>query len=187
MRKLTFFVLLLLLARNASAQIDVSLNPLGILFRNIDLSAEIAMKQSFGIEGIFKYDYDHYKVLDNTINSNGFGFVALGKYYFNPDLNISNFCAAPYVKFSTTNGRYSDGNTTGIVNHNKLAVGFYVGYKWVNVRNFVFEIGAGLGRNFINRYNSANGSIDLDEFPIINLDGVFKFSFGYRFNSTAQY
>lgn len=55
-------------------------------------------------------------------------------------------------------------------NYTDLALGIGLGGKWVTKRGFVFEINAGLGRNF---FNSDESDVDLV--------GKLGFNLGYRF------
>lgn len=161
MRKLTIFFLFFVLAKSASAQFDLTINPVSLLFSSVDISGEYGIKPSFGLEGTLGYDYGGYSVGDVDVKNQGIGIRLIGKYYFNPNRNIDKFNIGPYVKFATRKGKYEDGVSTSNITNTRFAVGFYVGYKWVSAGRFVFELGLGAGRAFVNKYSSEDESIEL--------------------------
>lgn len=52
MRKLTIFSVFVL-AKSASAQFDLTINPVSLLFSSVDISGEYGIKPSFGLEELW--------------------------------------------------------------------------------------------------------------------------------------
>ena len=128
-------------------------------------------------------DFDNYSVSDVEYKNTGFGARLIGKYYFNPNKGCDKWNIGPYVKYGQSTGKGTDNvnNISYEVTRTRFAVGFYTGYKWVSRKNIVFEIGFGLGRAFVNKYESDDETLNLDNFPGFNIDATAKLALGYRF------
>lgn len=181
-----FFSCLLLVAMvsQSSAQVDVQINPIAILFSSIDLTAEFALSQDFGIEGGLDYNFQNFDIDDIEYKNNGVGVRALGKYYFSPDKGIDKWNIGAYMKFVSGTSTTEDATTSerDEVKNTRFAVGFYVGHKWVSKKNIVFEIGLGVGRNFVSKHEYSDGTeVDDDDIPLLNVDLIPRLSLGYRF------
>jgi|SRR5699024_1087735 len=169
--------LLVIISFPAYSQTDVSVNPIGLLFRSIDASIEQSLSESFGLEGSANFNFNSYNVLGDELNSNGFGIRALGKYYFKPEKGTDKFHIGPYARVGYNSINFSKDK----VGNFRFAIGFYVGYKWVSQKNIIFEIGLGIGRAFINKYSSDDSSFNINDWPDFNVDGTGKLAIGYRF------
>ncbi len=179
---LPFCFLFAWIARS-NAQVDVQINPVGILFRSIDLTAEFPVSEDFGVEGALGYDFQSYKIDDLDYKNNGFGVRAIGKYYFGPENGIDRWNIGGYLRVSSgkSTAEEADAGKTEVKN-NKFAVGFYTGYKWVSRKNVVFELGLGIGRNFVRKFEFDDGSeVDTSDIPLLNIDIFGRLSLGYRF------
>lgn len=183
MKKVLFTCTILIISLGAKAQIDLSINPLGILFSNFDISAEYRASSDIGIElspgiSFHKYDFD-----GDEWKSNGFNVRLIGKYYFSPEDGCDKWNIGPYIKYGSSVYKYTpDGGSEEKVTSTRFAVGFFTGYKWVSQKNIIFEIGLGLGRAFVNKYESDDESVNVDDFAaILNLDVTGKLAVGYRF------
>lgn len=170
MKKIFFAALLAFFAQAALAQTEIKINPVGLLFQDYSISAEFGVNPNFGIEPVIGFwnpnlsDNASYRALRTRL---------IGKYYFNPDKGIDKFNVGGYLNF--VNGRLSDGSESS--NATRIALGLYMGQKWVSKGNFVFELGLGLGRNLL--YNVAD--TDLRDVPLVNLDIFARISIGLRF------
>ena len=61
MKKSIFPVLLVLFATSRSfAQVDLQINPIGLLFSSVNVTAEFGLSQDFGLEGGIDYDFQKY-------------------------------------------------------------------------------------------------------------------------------
>lgn len=164
-----------------NAQIDISLNPVSILFSSIDASAEFLIKEDIGMEATLSYNFNDFSASNVDYKTNGFGIRAIGKYYFNPDKGCDKWSIGPYMKYAYRSSESMDGSINNTATYKRFAVGFYTGYKWVSRKNIIFELGFGLGRAFLNEWTSNDETLDLGDFPIFNLDGIGRLSIGYRF------
>lgn len=176
-------------AATSNAQVDVQLNPIGILFRSIDLSAEFGVSEDFGIEGALGYDFQNYNFDDIEYRNNAVGFRAIGKYYFKPEDGIDKWNVGGYARFSTGTSSVTEDSNSGRdddVKNTKFAVGFYTGYKWVSRKNVVFELGLGIGRNFVRTFEYEDGTeADTSDIPLLNIDIFGRLSLGYRFGGSS--
>ncbi len=188
MKKVALGFAFILSAFSSFAQLDISVNPISILFSNFDVALEYRMNEDFGIELTPSIDFDKYSVSDVEYKNTGFGARLIGKYYFNPKKGCDKWNIGPYVKFGQADGKGTDkaNNTSYEVSRTRFAVGFYSGYKWVSAKNIVFEMGFGIGRLFVNKYKSDDGTLNLDNFPILNIDLTGKIAIGYRFGGNKE-
>lgn len=159
------------------SQTDISVNPIGLLFKSIDASIEQSLSENFGLEGSANFNFNSYSVLGDDLKSNGFGIRALGKYYFKPERGTDKFHIGPYARVGYNSIDYSRDKVSNF----RFAIGFYAGYKWVSQKNIIFEIGLGLGRAFLNKYSSDDSSFNINDWPSFALDGTGKLAIGYRF------
>jgi len=161
-----------------SAQIDVSVNPIGILFNSYDVSAEKGFSDNFGVELTVGLSTQKYEFDDTEASSTGFGTRLMAKYYLSPGKGLDKFNIGAYLKYGSN--KFEDGGDD--VSNTRVAAGFYIGYKIVSKSNVFFEIGFGIGKAFTNKY-SINGEEVLDgaDYPILNIDATGKFAVGYRF------
>lgn len=168
---------LTILTISAYSQTDVSINPIALLFKSINASAEQSLSENFGLEGSVSFNFPSYDVLGEDLSSRGFGIRALGKYYFKPEKAIDKFHIGPYARLGYNSIDYSRDKVSNF----RFAIGFYTGYKWVSQKNIIFEIGIGVGRAFINNYSSHDTSITVDDWPGFAVDATGKLAIGYRF------
>lgn len=120
MKKLFLLTTCLVLFIRLSAQTEIKLSPIPLLFGYVAVSVEQGIGPSFGLDGSFYYIED----------VNGINLAA--KYYFNPEKGIDKFHVGAFVG----------------AQESAPGLGFLLGYKWVSTKNIIFELGAGLGRSF---------------------------------------
>ena len=171
---------------SSNAQIDLKINPLGLLFGSPDLSGEYLVSEDFGVElsaGIL-----FGKVLTSELNKSGYSIRLSGKYYFNIEDGCDKFYAGLYLgprSRSTTGDAVDLGNGTFYEPGAKISAfagGISFGYKWVSESNVVFELGAGFGRAFGDKItvNDENNPESIDG---LGVDGFGVLSVGYRFGT----
>jgi hypothetical protein len=178
---LKIFILTLVVSATAQAQTEIKINPVGLLFKNVDLGVEFGVSKDIGIELRPFFNFGSFTVNDIKYKNSRIGAIVEGKYYFNTEKNIDKFYADIYMKYVGGKSAVSD-NTSGVdVSYKRFAVGFGLGYKWVTSRNIVIEIGLGVGRAFVNEWTTENGTTDFSGFPLVNIDGTGKLAVGYRF------
>jgi hypothetical protein len=167
------------LAATTQAQFEVKINPVSLLFSNVNINAEVGLTPNFGIDFGPVLSFRNSEVLGNEFSSTQFGLTVNPRYYFTPKRGIDKFYVGAYAKFLT--GKFTDETNNDEYSNTRLAVGFNLGYKIVTEGGFLFDIGFGLGRAFINEYTVESGSFDLDDIPLFNIDLVGILAVGYRF------
>ena len=179
MRKLLFTIALLSSFAAAQAQTEVKINPLGLLFKSPEVSAEFAVSNNIGVEPTLGVSFFSLKLGEETLKSTGVSYGLQGKYYFSDDNAISKFYAGIYTRGG--NSTFTSSLDNDKVKNTRFGAGLSLGYKWVSKQNVVFELGAGVGKKFINKFEAASGETDIASIPLLNIDGFFRFSVGYRF------
>ena len=122
MKKLLFLALFALSMARITAQTDIKISPVALLFETVAISVESAVSENFGLD------------VEGILNTEILGFNLSGKYYFNPKRRIDGFHVGAFV-----------GNFGG---EESVGLGFLAGTKILSRKNILFEIGAGLGRSF---------------------------------------
>ncbi len=105
-----------------SAQIEVSTNPIAVLFEAIPLTINKPINQDFGV-GL------------DILAVPGAGTViyyAKGRYYFSPRMGADRFHIGTFL------GGVSD----------SFGIGFFVGQKIMSAKGVFLDLGVGLGRSF---------------------------------------
>lgn len=175
MRKLLFLFCGLILTTTLSAQLEVKVNPLGLLFGNFNALVEKGINDNFGVEGQIGLVLRNSDAFGNDFNYNAFNIGAAGKYYFNPREGWDRFYVGGYARFNTGTWKQDGSNDDGFSN-TRLALGLLVGQKWVSQGGFVFELGAGVGRAILNDI----GDEDFD-ILLFDVDFLLRLAVGYRF------
>ena len=186
MKKLLTLIVAVLAFSTAWSQTELKINPIGLLFKSPDLSAEFGVADNIGIEPYFGLGWPSIPIDNKTYSGKGIGYGLYGKYYFAPEKGIDKFYAGIYLRGGSTTFKSDSANVTNSVHRNRLGVGLALGYKWVSRNNVVFEIGAGVGRKIFSIYSNEQGSVDISKVPLLNLDGYFKFAVGYRFGGVGS-
>ena len=189
MKKLIFPILLtFVFAYKSTAQVDVQINPIGILFSSINVTAEFGVSDDFGIEGGLDYDFQNFDIDGSEYRNNAVGIRAIGKYYFGPEDGIDRWTIGGYTRFVTGTSSADDAQSgRDEVKNTKFALGFYTGYKWVSKKNIVFELGLGVGRNFVRKFEYDDGTeANTDDIPLLNVDILGRLSLGYRFGGSSS-
>ena len=180
--KQKFIILSLIFAGfslNLNAQIDVTINPIGLLFSNINAGVDIGLSEDMSVEPRLGLSFTDYDLGDVEFSSTGFALGAIGKYYFSPDDGCDKWHLGPYLDFGTSTLK---ADMEADVTNTKFGLGVYFGYKVVSSKGIVFDIGFGGGRNFINKFEASDGTeTDLGNIPLLNINVTGKLAVGYRF------
>jgi len=165
-----------------NAQVDLKINPLGILFNRPEFSAEYLVNEDIGVEATIGIVYGK-NVVD--LDQSGYRLTLLGKYYFSPDDGNDKFYAGAYLgpRSRKITNSYEDFTGASVDSGYKVsafAAGVVVGYKWVSARGILFELGFGAGRAFGEKltWNDDDSSGDFDGF---GFDVIGTLAVGYRF------
>ncbi len=163
MKKLIVLIIAVVGMTNISqAQLEVTTNPIGLLFNTYTLSVDYNLNQDFsvGLDGIF---------MNTDFGTNSFYLNA--KHYFFPTERGSN---GIYIGAFGGQNSYEafdyNGNDIQARTFTQVGAGFMAGYKITSRKNIVLDFALGLGKNFGN------------EESYINVMPYFKTNVGYRFN-----
>jgi len=135
-----------------SAQIDLKINPIGLLFNSPDISAEYMVSDELGVQLSLGLDYGKIAgsgILGIDAKKSGYRVNIMGKYYFSPDDGCDKFYAGLYLGPRSRKVKYTEDATFNLnYKISAFTAGLATGYKWVGDSGFVFEIGIGAGRAF---------------------------------------
>lgn len=162
--------------QTANAQVDVSVNPVGLLFGDFSVGADFALSDNFSIEaavGFGTNEIDDVKGTNIPVN-------VVGKYYFSPKHGADRFYIDAFLRYVNRQWNYDDGSNFADFTSNRFGLGFGIGYKVVSKGGFVFDIGFGAGRAIVdeNTYEEGGQQEEID-WPELMLQG--KLGIGYRF------
>ncbi|MEM6967499.1 MAG: DUF3575 domain-containing protein [Bacteroidota bacterium] len=163
----------------SNAQIDVTINPIGLLFENFSVGADFALTENISVEGTIGYGSGD----DSDFDFRSIPINVFGKYYFNPKNGADKFYVSAWLRFINRSYEYDDSSVFVFSDYSqtRVGVGFGLGYKVVSKGGFVFDIGLGVGRAFIDNTSFEDedlGTIEVD-WPEIMFAG--KLGIGYRF------
>lgn len=178
MKNIVVLIAFLLSAGISKAQIDVKVNPLAALFENINVSVEFKLAESWGLDIAPILDFSKQDYNSVEYKYNRFGVVANPRYYFNQNLGLDKWYLGAYIKFASGSAKADD--VEGWSN-TRLAGGINGGYKVVTAGNFIFDIGLGVGRAFVNNYDGSLTGFNEDLLEAIDIDFIGTLAIGYRF------
>ena len=165
-------------AFRANAQVDVTVNPIGLLFGGLSVGADFVLSDEFSVEGTIGIgggsdDFTNLKWSNIPV-------TVVGKYYFNPEDGADKFYADAFLRF-VSRGYKADGETDyAEYSQTRFGLGIGIGYKAVSRSGIVFDIGFGVGRALIdNTKFEGNGEEFTVDWPDIMFQG--KLGIGYRF------
>ena len=176
---LAFFAFVFL--GTANAQIELKVNPVGLLYNRPDVSAEYLVNEDVGVEATIGLLYGKNALKQKQ---SGFRLTISGKYYFSPDDGGDKFYAGLYLgprtrkieNFSVFSGIDLDYG----YKISAFAAGLLVGYKWVGARGIIFETTVGAGRAFGEKVTWNDPDYDDGIFDGFGVDGIIRVVVGYR-------
>lgn len=168
----------------AQAQVDVTVNPIGLLFGSFNVGADFGVSENLSVEVATGLTFGKSDIGTDGDESKYFGFPleVVGKYYFNPNNGADKFYADAFLRFVRRSYTIEGDNTFGWADYanTRFGLGFGIGYKIVSDGGFVFDIGLGAGKAFVDNttYNDGAENEDID-LPNLMIQG--KLGVGYRF------
>jgi hypothetical protein len=185
MKTLKLFALLLFFAllgfnNRLAAQVDVTINPVGLLLADISLGADFAISQNISVEATVGYGSGSLGLGSDEFKWTSIPINAVGKYYFSPKRGADGFYVDLFLR--NVNRTYDATPASGDadVKWNRLGLGFGAGYKVVAAKGFVFDIGLGVGRSIAGEPTYVGeGNRESIDWPDIMFQG--KLGIGYRF------
>lgn len=183
MKVLTLGVFMLAATFGFAQHFEVKVNPIGLIFGSIPVSAEYVINDNMGIEATLAYAYSKGDYFEGTSSASGLVTAGLFKYYFKPDDGGDGFYAFPYIRYASRKFVFNDGTTTGDVTatYKAFGAGFGLGYKWVATSGLLVDLGAGVGKNFSGDYTYDDPNYSTTDDLTIPINGIFRLSIGYRF------
>jgi len=184
-------------ASMASAQVDIKVGPLGLLFSNLNLGIEFGAAQNIGIEVTPGIDWGVLSsgwgaVADNDYKATALRIGLNGRYYFKAtEKRLDGFYAGIYSRYG--GGKYSytdpDTNEKDEFKSTRVAGGFLIGGKIISSNErIIFDLGIGLGRAFVYRFEDQNGSeeVDFSDIPFANFDMPINLKIGFRIGGKRE-
>ncbi len=157
------------------AQVDVSVNPIGLLFGDIGISGDFAISEDISVDG--QINYTSRSFLSSTVT--GFSPTVMGKYYFDPNNGADKWYAGVFTGIRTLGW---EDTSLGEIDFFSFGLGFAGGFKWVADSGFLVDINAGYGRAFIANFKDSDGNeADVSGFPFGNSIFQGKLGVGWRF------
>lgn len=177
MKKL-FFVFLFV-GTCLSAQIDATISPIGILWGDLSLSADFAIKENMSVDARIGFGSGDL----NTADWNNYVLTAFGKYYFNPQMGTDRFYIGPFLQYIRRNYEYEDDSPYADYDQSRFGIGFALGWKIVPQGNFVFDANVGVGMALVDKteFDETDAEQKQQDWTDVMLTG--KLGIGYRFGN----
>jgi len=165
----------------ADAQIDATINPVGLLFGGINVGADFVLSEDFSIEA--NVGYNAAKDKDRSQKYTGVPIQAVGKYYFNPADGADKFYAAAFVRYVNRSYTNDGSSSFADLTQSRLGAGVGLGFKAVSQKNIVFDFGINVGRVISDntKYSDSNGTQEEVSIPGVII--AVKLGVGYRFGA----
>lgn len=175
--KATLFCLLFAGIGTVQAQIDVTINPIGLLWGNFSVGADFGISEDFSTEGLIGFGFGD----EIDANYNAFNVTGNAKYYFNPREGVDRFYAFGFLRYVTRNYKYDDSSSFANYSQSRVGLGVGAGTKIVSAKGFVFDINIGAGRALVDntKYEDSSGNQETFNWPDLMFAG--KLAIGYRF------
>ena len=167
-----------LFARTATAQVELKVDPVAFIFFNYKAYVDIGLSENWSIEPSVGYLNRRIQLGEGGWGRERISGRVIGKYYFSPKNGADGFHIGPYLQYRKGSRIVGE----DMINTERMALGFYLGYKVVTVKGFVFDAGLGLGRAL---YSQLNGA-DVSAIPFVNTDAITRLSIGYRLGGGAS-
>ena len=170
-----------LTAFQANAQIDLSLNALGIIFGGTQLGADFALTDEFSAE--LSLGYNSRRDDDRSQKYTSVPVQVLGKYYFGPDDGADNFYAGLLLRLASRSYTNDGDSSFAELTQSRFGAGIGVGYKSISRSNIVFDFGLTLGKvlSDTTKYEDSDGL--QEEISIPGIIFGLRAGVGYRFGS----
>jgi outer membrane protein W len=164
---------------DANAQIDVTLNTLGILVSGTQVGVDLVISPDFSVEGSIGYNSNTDDDRSQKYTSVPIQF--LGKYYFNPDDGADKFYVGGFLRYVNRSYKAEGTSSFADLTQSRFGVGVGLGYKIVSRKNIVFDFGTTFGTVVSDntKYEDSDGI--QEEISIPGIIVGFKIGIGYRF------
>lgn len=183
--KLRFFILALaafsFTAFQAKAQVDVSLNALGIIFSGTQVGADFVFSEDLSAE--LSAGYNSSKDSDRSQKYTSIPVQVLGKYYLGPDDGADKFYVGLFLRLANRSYTNDGDSSFAELTQSRFGAGLGLGYKIVSRSNVVFDFGLTLGKVLSDstKYKDSDGL--QEEISIPGIIVGLRAGVGYRFGS----
>jgi len=165
----------------SAAQVDATVNPIGLLFGAISVGADFGLSDNLSLEGSLGIGNGDNGV--TNLKYYNLPITVTGKYYLNPRKGADRFYVDAFTRFVTRGYTVNDssaGNIYAEYSQTRFGLGFGAGYKAVSKKGLVFDFNFGIGRAFIDKLSYKDNG-DQYEVDWTNVMIVGKLGLGYRF------
>lgn len=176
----------LLCFQKVQAQVDVTAQPLGLLFGIYNFSGDFYVSDNFSVEAVLGFTSRSGTVTDSDtgedadVDYTSVPVMAMGKYYFNPRNGADRFYLSAFLRYVNRKVQYSSASDNADVTWSRFGVGFGVGTKIVSQKGVVLDLGLGIGRAFVDKISYDNSG-DQQEIDWPGLIVLPRLAVGYRF------
>jgi hypothetical protein len=180
-----------MLATRTQAQVvDATINPISILFADINMGVDFKVNDNFSIGASAGYGRgDLWGLVDSRETV---PVMLIGKYYVSPKHGADRFYVDGFGRYVTRRIQASyEGENQNIPDkvdfrRTQVGLGFGIGYKAVSEKGFVFDIGTGIGRALYS-HDSVNVSEEDYKIPeLFRTIAFFRIGVGYRFGMNRE-
>ncbi|MEL7421652.1 MAG: hypothetical protein AAFN81_01620 [Bacteroidota bacterium] len=170
-------------AFQSQAQIDATVNTLGVLAGGTQLGVDFAINDEFSVEGTIGYNNnDDVSIIVDDASTNysyrGIPIQAVGKYYIGPSKGADKFYAAAFMRYVNRNYVQAGVEDPNTFTQSRFGIGFGLGTKIISRSGVVFDFGMNLGRVI-----SENVAVNETDVRLPRAIVGFKIGIGYRFGA----
>lgn len=183
---LTAFLAVLATPSSIKAQVDVSVQPLGLLFGTFNGAVDFPISENFSVEGILgftsrsgdgtdsdtgeEYEYDYTSI----------PVTVMGKYYLNPRRGADRFYLSGFLRYINRSAEFTSSSDYADFTWSRFGIGFGFGTKIVSEKGVILDLGLGIGRAIHNKITyESNGDREQVDWP--NFIVLPRLGIGYRF------
>jgi len=129
MKRITIpFLALFLLAASTTvqAQVDLKINPIGLLFSNLNVAAEFGVSENFGVELAPGFAWNSLNLANDDDFKGSLVRVGVnGRYYLNPnEKGLNGFYIGAYTRYAGGSYKFEDDTETQKFNSTRFAWAF---------------------------------------------------------------
>ncbi len=190
MKKLLTIAFFLLSFQWVSAQVEVKLNPINLLFSGIDASVEVRLSKHIALEPyvnltLYPLKNENAYLASAQLTKGTEGNIN-AKYYFSDTKAFYGFYTGLYLRAAENKFLTNDKKET--ISQNLTGIGVSFGFKWVTRKNLVLGIDSGFGRKLRNDLSETTNPTTFinSGFAFTDLDGFFRFVMGFRFGEKVK-
>ncbi len=163
---------------------EISIDPLLLLFKDIDIAVEVYVKPNVSFEIMYSYitkNLSPFDLFSNpvTYHTAGSGIEFYLKYYLVSDHNYDKIYLSPYFRYRNIAGATSNNYIS--LRNKRFAFGLAGGYKFMLNERLSLELMLGLGYASFNKFTYSRVLNRDPDFGFTNIDVIFRVPLSYRF------